>query len=404
MSAVRILASQNRTIIATIHQPSPPTYALFDKLLLLAEGRVIYYGSSRDAVSYFTSCPYEFRYVRGTNPADFIVSVAGSFTKSQDGLEVTATDLAACYCQHPSYTSLMCELNTMISSDREKALHDPAVVNSTSSSHYHTSTLFQIGVLCERGALNKWKAPQATMADFISHAFISLFYGSLYYNLDNDQYQERLSLLFFSLIFAIMGHQKSMPAIFEERLMFYRERGAGAYGPVAYWFSAGILALPLVTINIFVYSIIVYNLAGFTGPFSHFIIFFVTLLLSSVAGLFCCRMIAVLSATEQSAINFFPVCIYFLMAFAGFGIYLPEMQDWLSAWAPYVSFVRWGFQTLTLNEFSGNSDLALSGVYIDDLGFDKYSRGTCLSILPLFTAFFAVALLAALKFVNYEER
>ena len=36
--AIRMLASQNRTIIATIHQPSTALYAMFDKLLLMAEG------------------------------------------------------------------------------------------------------------------------------------------------------------------------------------------------------------------------------------------------------------------------------------------------------------------------------------------------------------------------------
>jgi ABC-type multidrug transport system ATPase subunit len=101
MSAVRNLANQNRTIIATIHQPSPQTYLLFDKLLLLAEGRVIYFGiwellllstnsnvvflfnlgPSRDIVSYFVTSPYQFYYKPGSNPADFVIAVAGYVSK-----------------------------------------------------------------------------------------------------------------------------------------------------------------------------------------------------------------------------------------------------------------------------------------------------------------------------------
>lgn len=85
MSAVRNLANQNRTIIATIHQPSTATYLLFDKLLLMAEGRVIYFGPSRNVVSYFTESPYKFTYKEGSNPADFVIAVAGGFLNACNG-------------------------------------------------------------------------------------------------------------------------------------------------------------------------------------------------------------------------------------------------------------------------------------------------------------------------------
>jgi ABC-type multidrug transport system ATPase subunit len=59
-------------VICTIHQPSPATYALFDKLLLLAEGRVIYFGPSRDVVNYFITSPFQFPYQAGSNPANYL--------------------------------------------------------------------------------------------------------------------------------------------------------------------------------------------------------------------------------------------------------------------------------------------------------------------------------------------
>ena len=87
--------------------------------------------------------------------------------------------------------------------------------------------------------------------------------------------------------------------------------------------------------DVLVYSIIVYPIAGLNSDSGRFeVVFFATLLMCSASGLFCCRMLAALSPTEQSAINLFPVTIYFLMAFSGFGIYLPQMQNWLAVWAP----------------------------------------------------------------------
>lgn len=47
VESLRSLASGGRAIITTIHQPSARLYGLLDKLLLLAEGRPLYYGKVR---------------------------------------------------------------------------------------------------------------------------------------------------------------------------------------------------------------------------------------------------------------------------------------------------------------------------------------------------------------------
>jgi hypothetical protein len=69
-----------------------------------------------------------------------------------------------------------------------------------------------------------------------------------------------------------------------------------------------------------------------------------------------------------------------------------------------LSCCRWGFQVLMLNEFEGNTDMALSEVYIEDLGFDDYSKDTCFYILPVFIGFYAALQLGALKYISFEER
>jgi ABC-type multidrug transport system ATPase subunit len=90
MSAVRNLANQNRTVICTIHQPSHQTYELFDTLLLLARGRVIYFGAANEAIDYFMmNSPYHFPYRQGTNPADYVIAVGGGFLAAGDGRQVT---------------------------------------------------------------------------------------------------------------------------------------------------------------------------------------------------------------------------------------------------------------------------------------------------------------------------
>lgn len=44
MSVVKSLASHGITVCATIHSPTPYMFNLFDRLLLLLKGRVVYFG------------------------------------------------------------------------------------------------------------------------------------------------------------------------------------------------------------------------------------------------------------------------------------------------------------------------------------------------------------------------
>lgn len=67
------LARTGRTVITTIHQPSSRMYSKFDKLLLLARGKTIYYGPANKAIEYFALqghvAPVHY------NPADFLLEL-----------------------------------------------------------------------------------------------------------------------------------------------------------------------------------------------------------------------------------------------------------------------------------------------------------------------------------------
>ena len=64
----------NKTIFMTIHQPNTEIFNLFDRLILMVEGRLIYQGPKDEATGYFSrnfklACP-EF-----SNPADYFMSI-----------------------------------------------------------------------------------------------------------------------------------------------------------------------------------------------------------------------------------------------------------------------------------------------------------------------------------------
>lgn len=48
------LTKQGTTILCTIHQPSSQLFAMFHKVLLLADGRISFIGSPHEAITFFS--------------------------------------------------------------------------------------------------------------------------------------------------------------------------------------------------------------------------------------------------------------------------------------------------------------------------------------------------------------
>ena len=73
MESMKALAANGRCVISVIHQPRSSIYEMFDKLLVLSEGKTMFYGNAKDAVGYFEKlghlCPSNF------NPPDFFLDL-----------------------------------------------------------------------------------------------------------------------------------------------------------------------------------------------------------------------------------------------------------------------------------------------------------------------------------------
>ena len=70
---VTLVKTYNRTVVFTIHQPRSNIVALFDQLMLLAEGRLVYSGPFQRCQSYFDTIGYSCP--PGFNIADYLVDL-----------------------------------------------------------------------------------------------------------------------------------------------------------------------------------------------------------------------------------------------------------------------------------------------------------------------------------------
>jgi ABC-type multidrug transport system ATPase subunit len=49
------MASKGKVVVCTVHQPSSQVFAMFDHVLLMAEGRTAFMGPTSKALEFFSS-------------------------------------------------------------------------------------------------------------------------------------------------------------------------------------------------------------------------------------------------------------------------------------------------------------------------------------------------------------
>lgn len=102
--------TNGKTIFATMYQAGNTVYDQFDKILVLAEGRVIYYGSRSMAQQYFEDLG--FITPKGANIADFLTSVTVLTERVvrpgwENRVPSTPDEFEARFCETAIYSQMM---------------------------------------------------------------------------------------------------------------------------------------------------------------------------------------------------------------------------------------------------------------------------------------------------------
>ena len=91
MKLLSKLATSGRTIIQTIHQPNSDIFVMFDRLMLLAQGKCLYFNDAKLSVDYFAKIGFQIP--EQSNPADYFMSIMS--IESIEKADVDPTDKAA---------------------------------------------------------------------------------------------------------------------------------------------------------------------------------------------------------------------------------------------------------------------------------------------------------------------
>ncbi len=349
MESLWTLAGTGRSVIASIHQPRSSIYKMFDLLLLLSEGRVMFFGPAKEAVGYFTDAgfptPPEF------NPADFFLDVVSMDYRSpeEEGASRRRIQLLA-----DRYGAEGRGLTARESVDAGQA-SDMKALNE--------GVAFPNGPLTEFWLLlcRSWKQssrdrlPQAIT--LFQTIVIGFTLAALYSDLSNSTtpVQDETGILFFICIFsafgAMFGALNSFPT---ERGVVNRERASKMYHLLPYYMARFVCDIPLRVGQGVLFGCIVYWIVGLNPSAAAFFTFVAVLIVEGLAAQGLGIAVSAGAPNEKVALALAPAVTVVLILFGGFYVNEDTIPVWLS-WIKYLSHLYWAFMCLTINDFKGRT-------------------------------------------------
>jgi ATP-binding cassette subfamily G (WHITE) protein 2 len=380
MGAVRKLANQRRTCISTIHQPSPEVYALYDRTVLVSAGRVIYSGPADEAVSYFTRANMGYKYEAGQNPAEFIIDVCGGniypegWTSPRQPDELQDAFFRSSFFRKPAEALGLVPLSIYTKKH--------ATLKST-----------QFKMLLNRGWLAKIRDVQDMKAQFAKSIAVGIAIGAVFYNKADvsppffdefgaitNEVVSCSSLLFLVMMYNLMNNLQCIANLCSMHKIYKRELASYAYSAAPYWAAACLTQIPIIVATHIISVTLIYIICGFSSLFSYYLYFFIVLLLANLASFYFAQFLAAATSDATIAFALFPLGFLFLSMFAGYGIPIDNVPNGWS-WAPPVSYARWVFQGLMVNQFesfdgrsSTNQTKSDGDLVLDYYSFEDYEK------------------------------
>ena len=397
MEAIIRMARQcNRTIILSIHQPRSNVFAMIDELILLGgSGKMLYSGDALGSGDYFQQLGFEIP--KGFNTADYLVDITmdanieysqgmlgasnsisnlwhdsdeetedhfkplqrtslfqGWFSKEtarssppSDPELVKRID----YFEDEFIRSAIFErLKLRLPSDRSSFVSVTDLIASQNSSTCPRFT--QLAIFSCRSWINLKRNPALLQAHYLFSILTALLTGTLFYHVTDDMAgaQNRLGCLFFILAYFAFSSLSSIDSITSEKIILRREKRDI---DVSMFYLANVFfdLLPLRLVPLVLFGIVVYPLVGFYRDFWTFSKFILSLAsFSWVASLFSLNM-GVLIDSRPVALFFSLLGLLSSLLFAGF-LLSPLHLNSLFRLLSHLSFFKYGYEALVVNEFS----------------------------------------------------
>ncbi|XP_057870080.2 ABC transporter G family member 35 [Cryptomeria japonica] len=340
------------TILISLLQPAPETFSLFDDIILMSEGQIVYHGPRDHALEFFENCGFKCPERKDT--ADFLQEVTSRkdqeqywYNREKPYVYFTVGQFSQRFKQFHVGQALSKEL--LKPYDKSKS-HKDAL---SFSKYSHTKwELFKIcfdreWLLMKRNSfIYIFKAAQLLVIAFI--AMTVFLRTNMKVDLEHGNYY--LGALFFSLIFLMFNGFAELTMTLVRLPIFYKQRDLFFFPAWAYTLPGFVLKIPLALMESFIWTSTTYYVIGYSPEasrfFRQFLVFFAlhqmaSSLFRAIAGL--CRTVAI--ANTGGAFTILSV-----LTVGGFLIPRPSIPKWCR-WAYWISPFSYAETAITVNEF-----------------------------------------------------
>lgn len=375
----------NGTVLASLLQPPPDVYNLFDDLMLMREGRIIYHGKRERVCEYLSHLGVDKR--EDEDEADFLTKFTtdpNDIKKShgcRDDDEEWDTDflvqkwneLGASFSTDAPAQSKADEREVTFSNDDDDLSRSNFLVSQYT--YEYSQSFFHLTKLCVlRQFRLMFRNAQFIGSRFGQAAFIGLVLGSLFWDLPLDDFSLKIGVLTFSIIFLSFANLAEIPVIIEQRQVVQKQSRAKFYPFSSYTFSAFLTHAPIAATEVVILGSILYWMTGLSEEAGRFFFFLFLLFCASMTLGTLFRIVSVASTNMEVAQSQGGPVIGAMLLFGGFLITRENIPIWLR-WLYWLSPFSWSITSLMQNEVGDEKyDVPVRGSNktLGELGLENY--------------------------------
>ncbi|XVF85324.1 hypothetical protein PTKIN_Ptkin17bG0108600 [Pterospermum kingtungense] len=351
METLRQLAQDGHTVICSIHQPRGSVYDKFDDIVLLTEGALVYAGTARDEpLEYFSRFGYECP--DHANPAEFLADLISIDYSSADSVYSSQKRIDALVEAFSTESSAVLYATplTRKTGPRHGMKFCKKIVAKAKGGWWR-----QFWLLLKRawmqasrdGPTNKVRARMSIAS--------AVIFGSVFWRMGRSQtsIQDRMGLLQVAAINTAMAALTKTVGVFpKERAIVDRERAKGSYALGPYLLSKLIAEIPVGAAFPLMFGAVLYPMARLHPTLSRFGKFCGIVTMESFAASAMGLTVGAMVPTTEAAMALGPSLMTVFIVFGGYYVNADNTPI-IFRWIPRASLIRWAFQGLCINEFTG---------------------------------------------------
>ncbi|KAI6697885.1 hypothetical protein NL676_018004 [Syzygium grande] len=381
----------------------PETYDLFDDIILLSEGQVVYQGPRENVLEFFEymgfKCPRKER-----NQEQYW------FKKNQPYRYVSVDDFVHGFKSFHIGEQLSSDLR--VPYDKSKS-HPAALVKEKygiSNMELFKACFAREWLLMKRNSfVYIFKTTQITIMSLIA---MTVFLRTEMPVGTVENGGKFFGALFFSLINVMFNGMAELAMTVFRLPVFYKQRDFLFYPAWAFGLPIWVLRIPLSFMESGIWIILTYYTIGFAPAASRFFKQFLAFFGIHQMALSLFRFIAALGRTQVVANTLGTFTLLMVFVLGGFIVSKNDIEPWM-IWGYYISPMMYGQNAIVMNEFldkrwsKPNLDTRISEptvgrVLLKSRGFfvQEYWYWICIGALFGFSLLFNILFIAALTWLN----